>query len=89
MKKRWLSSLVVCLLLGCSGGHDDIELIKHVSPLRDAPIPLDAPSKSLDPILADSIITLEEQTELIKVIESLLEELAYYKRMYYLQLLKK
>ena len=43
----------------------------------------------LNPILKDSIITLEEQQELMEMIEKLLEELAYYRKLYYLQLLKK
>ena len=95
MKKKllWISCLF--LIVGCGGGHDDLELIKKISPLRDIPIPeeietLDNSQElKLNPILEDSIITLEEQEELIKLVENLLEELAYYKRMYYLQLLKK
>lgn len=95
MEKLLLVSLCCVGLLGCSGGKDDVELVKYVSPLRNVPIPLDADEtpqetyeEALNPILKDSIMTLEEQQELIDLVKKLLDELAFYQRAYYLQKLK-
>lgn len=92
--KRLLTSLILLGLIGCNGEKEDINLSQYVSPLRNVPIPIEDETPwtqdiELNPILQDSIITLEEQEELIKMIEDLLKELAYFKREYYLLKLKK
>lgn len=94
---KHLILLCSCLLIGCGGEKAEIEQSRaHQSPLRNLPIPLDqaydeSPTVDLElnPLLQDSILTLEEQEELIEMVETLLQELAHYKRLYYLQLLKK
>lgn len=95
MGKLLLISMCCLGLLGCSSTPDEEMLTqKQISPLQYAPIPLELEVETtrdlrIDPILQDSIITLAEQELLIEALETLLQELSYYKRLYYLQLLKK
>ena len=91
---KWLLSsiLIVGVMAGCSSGTTPVEQIEPVSRFnayvdtQDAsPVNTDA---IINPILQDSIITLEEQEKLVSLIENLLQELAYYKRLYYLRMLQ-
>lgn len=93
---KYILCLCSLLLIGCGGEKAEIEEQSRasLSPLRNLPIPADeeyeqSPTVDIDPILQDSIITLEEREELITMIENLLNELSYYKREFYLQKLRK
>lgn len=90
-----VSIILLCVVIvGCGGAKPEEIAIKYMSPFRDLPVEdvmpeIETREIDLNPILKDSIITLEEQEFLLKVLSDLLDELAKYKKLYYMQLLKK